>query len=217
MTKKLIILFVAVGATCICRAQGVTLNTASLTDTPAAAFSAQTPPSFAIKTNLLYWASIVPDVTPNLGIEFGLSKKMTFNISGGYNPWKLKGSDESNKKLVHWIVNPELRYWFCERFNGASIGLHGIYSQYNVGQYDIPLLFEKAFRYEGVAYGGGVSYNYHWMVGKHFGLELSLGAGFAYMLYDKYDCPRCSEKINRYSKSYLGPTKLGINLIYVIK
>ena len=41
-------------------------------------------PKFAIKTNALYWATS----TPNLGIEVGLAKKLTLDISGNYNPWK---------------------------------------------------------------------------------------------------------------------------------
>ena len=217
MTKKLIILFVAIGAACICQAQGTNRGYGMLTDTPTAAYNAQTPPSIALRTNLVYWAAIVPQVTPNAGIEFGLSKKMTLNLIGAYNPWNLKGSETDNKKLVHFIIEPEVRYWFCERFNGSAVGVHAIYSKYNVGEYDIPLLFEKAYRYEGTAYGAGVSYNYHLMLAKHFGIEFSFGLGFALMQYDKYDCPKCSKFLGQYKKSYMGPTKIGINLIYVIK
>ena len=41
-------------------------------------------PKFAIKTNALYWAT----TTANLGFEVGLSKKLTLDVSGNYNPWK---------------------------------------------------------------------------------------------------------------------------------
>ena len=217
MTKKLIISFFAIGVACICHAQGINRSVASSSETPLAAFSAQTPPAFAIRTNLVYWGSIVPQVTPNLGIEFGLSNKMTFNLTGAYNPWNLKGSDDNNKKLVHLLIDPEIKYWLCERFNGHAFGVHGIYSQYNVGGYKIPLLFEKEFRYEGTAFGGGVSYNYHWMAGKHFGVEFTLGVGFALMKYDKYNCDRCEDSLGKFTRSYMGPTKIGINLIYLIK
>ena len=227
MTKKLIILFVAMGVTYISQAQGYSRGLASLTDTPAAAFSTQTPPAFALRTNLIYWASIVPQITPNGGIEVGLSQKMTFNFTGAYNWFGLKGTDDSNKKLVHWIVEPEVKYWFCERFNGSAVGVHAIYSKYNVGQYHIPLLFDgdkdipndkgSNHRYEGSAVGGGVSYNYHWMVGKRFGVEFTLGAGFLMMQYDRYNCPSCGNHEGIYKKTYLGPTKIGINLVYLIK
>ena len=76
-------------------------------------------PKFAIKTNALYWATS----TPNLGFEVGLAKKLTLDISGNYNPWKF-GDD---RQIKHWLVQPELRYWLCERFNGSFFGLHGHY------------------------------------------------------------------------------------------
>jgi len=215
MTKKLIILFVAIGIASVGRAQGLNRSVVSQVETPASAFTAQTPPAFAIRTNLVYWATM----TPNIGIEAGITNKMTFSFNGGYNPWNLKGSQTNNTKFVHWILEPEIRYWLCERFNGTALGVHGIYSDFNVGGYQIPLLFEKKYRYEGAAYGGGASYNYHWMAGKHFGVEFTFGVGFVYLKYDKYDCPKCSDKINEhgYVKTYVGPTKIGVNLIYVIK
>ena len=59
-------------------------------------------PKFAIKTNALYWAT----TTANLGFEVGLSKKLTLDVSGNYNPWKFS----DHKQIKHWLVQPELRY-----------------------------------------------------------------------------------------------------------
>lgn len=55
----------------------------------------------AVKTNLLYWAT----TTPNLGVEIGLGKQTTLDISGGYNPWTLDKA--ANKKIKHWLVVPD--------------------------------------------------------------------------------------------------------------
>ena len=79
----------------------------------------------AVKTNLLYDAT----TTMNLGLEIGLGKKWSLDLSGNYNPWKF--DDET--RLRHWGVQPELRYWLCEKFNGHFLGLHGHYAKYNVG------------------------------------------------------------------------------------
>ena len=38
-----------------------------------------------IKTNLAYWVT----TTPNIGLEFALGKKLTLDLSGGYNFWVL--------------------------------------------------------------------------------------------------------------------------------
>ena len=61
----------------------------------------------AVKTNLLYWSS----TTPNLSLEFGLGKRTTLDLTGAYNPWTL--NKDKNKKIKHWMVMPEFRYWLC--------------------------------------------------------------------------------------------------------
>lgn len=67
----------------------------------------------AVKTNLLYDAT----TTMNLGVEFGLSPKWTLDVSGNYNPWTFS----KNKKWKHWLVQPEARYWFCNKMMGSFI------------------------------------------------------------------------------------------------
>ncbi|MDR2938671.1 MAG: DUF3575 domain-containing protein, partial [Prevotellaceae bacterium] len=134
---------------------GATLMLANTDRTAYTAYLRNTPPRVALKTNLLWWAA---RGTFNGAIEGGVGKKTSLELSGGINRWNLKGTEENNKKLAHWVVKPEFRYWLCERFNGHFFGLHAIYAQYNVGGYDVPLLFEKEYRYEGDAYGAGLSY-----------------------------------------------------------
>jgi hypothetical protein len=169
----------------------------------------------ALKTNLLYGAATL---TPNLGFEAVLGAKTTFDLSVGYNWLNKNGSYADNKKWVHLLVQPEFRYWTCKRFNGHFFGLHGLYSQYNIGGIDLPMaLFEKAYRYEGQAYGGGISYGYHWMLHEHWGLEFTVGVGALYLNYDKYDCAKCGAAKGSETKTYLGPTRAGITLVYIIK
>ena len=174
----------------------------------------------AVKTNLLYGAGTL---TPNLGVEFGLGKRTTLDISGGYNPWNLDGTPTDNKKWVHYLVQPEFRYWLCERFNGHFFGVHGLFGEYNVGGIEIPSLFggdalmDKNFRYDGTVYGGGLSYGYNWMWSKRWGMEFTLGIGAAYFEYDKYGCDMCADQVGTGSKFYFGPTKAGISLVFLIK
>lgn len=164
-------------------------------------------PKFAVKTNALYWAT----TTPNLGMEFALSRKHTLDISGNWNPFTFS----NHKKLKHWGVQPEFRYWTCERFNGHFFGLHAHYADFNVG--GIKQLGLKNKRYQGELYGGGVSYGYQWILSNRFNLEATVGVGYARINYDKYKCGKCGEKIKDGNKNYFGPTKVGLTLIYVIK
>lgn len=71
--------------------------------------------------------------TANLGFEVGLSKKLTLDVSGNYNPWKFS----DHKQIKHWLVQPELRYWLCERFYGHFFGLHAHYAEANVSNLNI--------------------------------------------------------------------------------
>lgn len=171
----------------------------------------------AVKTNLLYGAYTY---TPNLSIEIGLGKKSTLDIGGGYNPWNLQGTEQGNKKLVHWLGNIEYRYWLCQRFNGHFFGVHALGSQYNISQHELPLLFgkgSKEFRYEGWAAGAGISYGYQWVVGRRWNIEANIGIGYARLQYDKYECKNCGSKLGNEVRNYFGPTKAGISLIYIIK
>lgn len=155
-----------------------------------------------IKTNLPYAATL----TPNLGIEFAVGSSFSFNLEGGYSPIELS----KDKYLKNFIVNPEVRYWLCHRFIGSFIGVHGIYSEYNLD-------YEKWLnhRYDGYAVGGGLTYGYHFFLSKHWGIELSAGLGYAYLHYKKYQPGDCGDYVGKFKRNYVGPTRLSISLLYV--
>lgn len=168
-----------------------------------------------IKTNMLYGGVTL---TPNLGVEIGLGRRTTLDIAAGYNPWNVNNA--GSKKLAHFMVQSEFRYFLCERFNGHFFGVHALYSQYNINKHELPMLLGKGskdYRFQGSAYGGGVSYGYQLMLGTHWNLEFEIGIGYARLNYDKYNCGKCGTKIESGHKNYFGPTKAGISLIYIIK
>ena len=136
---------------------------------------------------------------------------------GGYNPWTLNKDD--NKKIKHWMVMPEFRYWLCERFNGHFFGIHTGFAEYNISGVRIPFQNKSTqeHRYEGWATGIGISYGYTWILGKRWNLEANIGAGYIYTKYDKYECKTCGRFKGNQKKHYFGPTKAGISLIYIIK
>ncbi|MCD8176340.1 MAG: DUF3575 domain-containing protein [Tannerellaceae bacterium] len=167
-----------------------------------------------VKTNLLYWGT----GTPNMGAEWGFNEKSSLDFQVSYNPWNIDGSDDNNKKIAHWMVRPEYRYWFCEKFMGHYVGAHAFYAQYNIAGHKIPLLLESdadQFRYKGDMYGIGISYGYHLILNRYFSLEFTLGVGYARMSYDKFQCVRCGDKLSEDTRNYFGPTRAGISLVYV--
>lgn len=167
--------------------------------------------NLSVKTNLLYDAA----ATVNLGVELALAPEWTLDISGNYNAWDFSG----NRKWKHFLVQPEVRYWLCEKFNGHFFGLHLHGGQFNVGSVRTPFgLFGDCSnaRHEGWYYGAGVSYGYQWILGKRWSLELTAGAGYVRSDYSSFLAPVCGMKTGTGHHNYFGPTRAGITIIYVI-
>ena len=160
--------------------------------------------SVAVKTNLLYDATL----TPNLGVEMGLGKRTTAQLSYGLNPWKFS----EGKSMRHWQLMGEGRYWFCSKFNGHFLGVHTPYLLYNVA--DIKWLGTEGERHQGWGAGAGISYGYSWLLSRHWNLEATVGVGYLYLKSDKYPCANCGRKQEGIKKHYFGPTQAAINLIY---
>lgn len=154
---------------------------------------------------------------PTSGLNSGWASVQPSIWWGGYNPWTLNKDD--NKKVKHWMVMPEFRYWLCERFNGHFFGIHTGFAEYNISGVRIPFQNKSTqeHRYEGWATGIGISYGYTWILGKRWNLEANIGAGYIYTKYDKYECKTCGRFKGNQKKHYFGPTKAGISLIYIIK
>lgn len=180
-----------------------------------------------IKTNLLYDVLL----SPTLGVEVGLAPKWSMDISGTLNSWNI-----SNRRWKQWMVQPEARYWFCQRFSGHFLALHAMGGQYNFGnfgnfepntpnisQYDKHLMFLGTdlgqlwnYRLQGWFAGAGVAYGYTWILDRHWSLEAEIGVGWLYTRYDKFNCVGCGKKVEEDKvHNYVGPTKAALNIIYV--
>lgn len=164
-----------------------------------------------LKTNALYWAT----ATPNLGLEVAFADRWTFDLEGGYNPWTF--NKENNVKVKHFLVSPEFRYWFCESFNGHFIGINGNYTQFNVGGMSVPYVLEKSSRQEGWAVGTGLTYGYACPISRRWNMEFTLGLGYWYTEYDRFESRKCGLFKESCSKHFFAPTALGISFIYLIK
>lgn len=161
------------------------------------------------RTNLLYWAT----GTPNVGVDFRLRPRHTLGLHAGWQPWEYSDT----KKLKHWSLQAEYRYWFCEAFNGHYLGAHVLGGQYNAGGIDVPFgVFPtlEDHRYQGWAVGAGISWGYQVLLSRRWSLEFGIGLGYLYLDYKKYRCPQCGEAIKDKNRHYVGPTKAAINLVY---
>ena len=167
----------------------------------------------ALKTNLLYDATL----TVNAGIELGLAPRWTFDLSGNYNGWTI-----NDHKWKHWLAQPEVRYWFCDRFAGHFVGMHLVGGEYNFGNIknsinflgtDFSDLTDR--RHQGWYAGAGIAYGYSAILSRHWNLEFELGVGYVYTRYDVFECQGCGKKVEEDNPHhYVGPTKAAVNLVY---
>ena len=166
----------------------------------------------ALKNNLVYDATL----TPNLSLEIALAKKITLDLGGGYNPFTFS----DHKKFKHWLAQPELRFWMCEKFNGTFWGIHAHGGEFNVSNLDLPFDFMQQLRdhrYEGYFYGGGISIGHQWVLAKHWNLEASIGGGYARVEYDKYECKECAPKLKSDHYNYFGVTRATLSIVYIFR
>ena len=169
----------------------------------------------AVKSNLLYDATL----SPNIGVEIGVAPRWTVELSGNINAWTLA----DGKRWKHWLLQPEVRYWFCDRYAGHFVGAHLLGGQYNIGGIKhlhdflgLQLSRLADTRFQGWYVGAGVAYGYTWILSRHWSIEAELGLGYVYRRYDAYPCANCGTKIEENkSRHYVGPTKAAVNLIYV--
>lgn len=186
-----------------------------LVTTLAGALGSVSAQDIAVKSNLL--SDVL--LNPNVGVEIGLAPRWTLDVTGQLNAWDLS----HDRRWKHWALQPEARYWFCDRFGGHFVGLHAHGGQFNIGGFDGRLnLFGTDARkladtrYQGWFVGAGVAYGYAWVLGRHWNLEGEIGLGYSYTRYDRFRCAGCGKKTETgRSHHYVGPTKAAINLVYL--
>ena len=169
---------------------------------------------FGVKTNI-FWDALS---TISVGAEYGIAPRWTIDVSGNYNNW----NRSHDRRWKHWLVQPEARYWLCEKFSGHFFGLHAHGGQFNISNLDngIKFLgtdFSKLSdeRYQGWFTGVGLGYGYSWILSKHWNFEVEIGIGYSYTKYDRFPCATCGEKIEEDEvHHYFGPTKTALNLVY---
>ena len=156
---------------------------------------------FALKTNILYDAVLMP----NLEFEWLINKHWSVSLEGDVAWWKPK----ENKVYRMAIVSPEARYHINPRglwhgmYVGAFVG-GGLYQLENGGD-----------GYRGEGGMGGLSFGYMLPLGKYFFMEAAIGGGYMHTKYKVYE-PRDGHRLYMRTKSlnYFGPLKLKLSIAW---
>lgn len=156
---------------------------------------------FALKTNLLYDAALMP----NLEFEWLINHNWSVGIEGDVAWWKPK----ETKVYRLAIISPEIRYHIKPRapWQGMYAGVFAGGGLYQL-QHGI-----KGYRGEGGM--GGVSFGYTWLIGKHFFFEAGIGVGYLYTRYKVYEYMD-SHRVYMRTKTlnYFGPLKLKLSIAW---
>lgn len=149
----------------------------------------------AIKTNLLYYAALLP----NLELEWLVNDNWSVSLDANMAWWG-KYSNNTSYRLL--IISPEVRRWIRPRapWHGFYVGAFaggGLYDFQNGGD-----------GYHGEGAMGGLSVGYTWPIGKRLILEAEIGAGYLYTRYKQYR-PYEGHHLYEFTKevNYFGPLK----------
>lgn len=149
------------------------------------------------------------------GVSYAIGNKSTVELTGSLRPWK-RSEEYVNR---YWLLQPEYKYWTCQKYNGFFWGGYLNGGQFNIGGKKLPFgIFSqlKRHRYEGWLAGGGISCGYHWMLNDHWNIETSVGVGYEFIHYRQYNCvDKCAKLREEGKYHYVGPSKASISLIYL--
>ena len=166
-------------------------------------------PLFALKSNLLFDAALLPNV------EFEVPIRNKWSILGEWMfPWYLSG--DNSKALEVLMGSIEGRYWFGNRQNKSALTgfFLGIYA--GGGLYDV--------RYKGKGYQGeflissGITSGYSLRVCDQLNFEFSLGFGFMRSKYEYYIAENNYHDLiwqNDGIFNWIGPTKAKVSLVWL--
>ncbi len=157
---------------------------------------------FAVKTNALGWLGCG---TINAGVDFRFSQHWSLGLHAYANPFVFA----NDRSARHFTGEFDANFFFCQQFHGSYIGLHGIYTNFNAGLCD--------WNYNGYLYGGGIHYGYLLPLSTHWGVDFTIGVGYAHADYDlearEFEVGDHEMFGNRLKDTW-GITRLGINFIY---
>ena len=163
---------------------------------------------FALKSNLLYDALLIP----NLSLEASIGSGWTLGAGGMFAWWS------KDAKHRYWRIyggDLEIRKYFgalskSKPLQGHHLGIYGDFLTYD---------FEFGAKgYQSKAtYAAGIRYGYSHPIGKRLNLDFALGIGYLHSNYKTY-VPRdgCYVYQETKKRKWLGPTQAEISLVWLL-
>lgn len=171
------------------------------------------PYCFAVRTNLLYDAFLLP----TLGVEWRATENLGFKIDGSRSEW----GDEHGEVQKIWMLSPEVRWYMLEN-KRFYVGVAGNFGEANIYKgllgNTLNSIFSDDTGYQGDFWNVGLSAGYQLRLSRIFSLDLNIGAGYSSFEYDTFtvtDGTRIAKSRDN-TKSIWGLTQAGVSLVWKI-
>ena len=171
------------------------------------------PYGFAVRTNLLYDAFLLP----TLGVEWRVNRDIGVKLDGSLAWW----GDEHGKVQKMWLISPEVR-WYLTRAKRFYVGLGGTVGKANIYGYPMGNMLQSLYTddtgYQGDLYGAGLTVGCQLCLSRALSLDFNAGVGYTHFEYDSFGIVNRTRvhKAKDLSKDFWGPTQAGISLVWTI-
>ena len=172
-----------------------------IADTPALESQPSAASRFALRANLLRWATLTPD----LGVEWRICPSWSILVNGSWTSWSWNDKD---RRYALWEVAPEVRYYIGKEKRGY------VGAMYKAGSFNYK--FSETGR-QGDIMGGGITGGYVLWLNRALNLDFSLGVGCIHADYEKYTViDNVHVRQVRETRNWWGPTQAGVALVWTI-
>ena len=170
----------------------------TFTDRPAGTEAAENY-HFAIRANLLRWATLTPD----LGLEWRINPSWGIAVNGSWTSWNWNDKD---RRYALWEVAPEVRYYMGEK-KAWYVG-----AMFKAGEFNYKL---SETGKQGDLIGGGITGGYQLRLNKALNLDFNLGLGYLNADFEKYEViDGVRVRRGNETKDWWGPINAGVTLVW---
>lgn len=160
-----------------------------------------TPYHFALRANLLRWATLTPD----LGIEWRINRNVGVLVNGSWTSWTW---DNKDRRYALWEVSPEVHYYIGKEKRGY------VGAMFKAGQCNYKF---SATGKQGDLMGGGITGGYQLKLNKALSLDFSLGLGYMNTDVENYKVIEgVRVRQGNETKHWFGPIQAGVTLVWNI-
>ena len=154
---------------------------------------------FALRTNLLRWATLTPD----LGVEWRVNPKWGILVDGSWTSWTWQ---DKVRRYALWEVTPEVRYYMGKEKRGY------LGAMYKAGQFNYKL---SDMGKQGDLMGGGLTGGYQLRLNNALSLDFSVALGCLHVDYEQYEViDGVRVRAGKVTKNWWGPIDAGVTLVW---